>query len=107
METLYPARLYGDNQGTNALAYNPKYHSKTKHIHGRQRFIREMVEQGTITVTYIPTKDMVADMLTKPLPKGQYWKFMRMLGLRTEKTAPLEMLRITKIAEYKCWQCEK
>jgi len=42
-EHLYPARLYGDNQGANTLAHNPEYHSKTKHTHGRQCCITEMV----------------------------------------------------------------
>jgi len=83
---VYPAKLYSDNQGANALARNPEYYSKTKHIHGRQRFITELVEQGTITVSYIPTRNMVADTLTKALPKDQYWRFMRMLGLQTKKS---------------------
>jgi len=108
-ETLYgyPAWLYGDNQSANALANNPEYHSKTKHIHGRQRFITEMVEQGAVTVIYMPTKDMIADMLTKALPQGQYRKFMRVLGLRTEKPPSLEVLGIVQIVEYKCRQCEE
>jgi len=79
-DLLYPAKLYGDNQSANALAYNPEYYSRTKHTHGRQRFITEMVEQRVIEVTYIPTRDMVADMLTKALQKDAYWRFMRMLG---------------------------
>jgi len=28
--SLYTAGLYGVNQGANALAHNPKYHTKTK-----------------------------------------------------------------------------
>ena len=31
-----PTRLYRDNHGANALALNPTYHARTKHIHGRQ-----------------------------------------------------------------------
>jgi len=81
LANVYPAKLYGDNQGANALARNPEYHSKTKHIYGWQRFITELVEQGTITVSYIPTRNMIADTLTKALPKDQYWCFMGMLGL--------------------------
>ena len=81
---LYPTTIYGDNQGANALAHNPEYYSRTKHIHGHQRFITEMVEQKVITMTYIPTSNMVADGLTKALPKPAYWKFMNLLGLSTE-----------------------
>ena len=82
-DELYPAALYGDNQGANALAKNPEYHSRTKHIHGRQRFITEMVEQKIITVSYIPTCDMVAETLTKPLARDSYWRMMRLLGLQS------------------------
>ena len=42
-EQLTPIQLMGDNAGANALSRNPEYHSRTKHIHGRQRFITEMV----------------------------------------------------------------
>jgi len=61
-----------DNQSANALAHNAEYHSRTKHIHGRQRFITEMVEQRVIGVTYIPTRDIVADMSTKALLRDAY-----------------------------------
>ena len=72
----------GDNQVANALARNPEYHGRTKHIHGRQRFIFEMVEKKAIEVHYVPTKDMAADILTKPLHREQYKKFMTTFGLR-------------------------
>ena len=77
-----PIQLRGDNQGANALAANPEYHGRTKHIHGRQRFITEMMEQKVIEVAYIPTKDMIANTLTKPLPREQYKRFMTIMGLR-------------------------
>ena len=63
-----PVTLYRDNQGANALAYNPDYHSRTKHIHGRQRFITEMVEQKVIQVSYIPT---VTDSVDTPSLYGR------------------------------------
>ena len=78
---IYPTTLYGDNQGANALARNPEYHGRTKHIHGRQRFITEMVEQGIIRVLYIPTCNMVADALTKALPRDRYWRCMKLFGI--------------------------
>ena len=77
-----PVHLLGDNQGANVLAKNPEYHSRTKHIHGRQRFLSEMVEQQAIAVTYVPTSQMIADTLTKPLPRDQFEKLRGMMGLQ-------------------------
>ena len=82
--TIGPVKLVGDNQGANALALNPEYHARTKHIHGRQRFISEMIEQKKITVAYIPTKDMIADILTKALPRESYERFMQLIGLQLD-----------------------
>ena len=49
-----------------------------------------MVEQKTIEVVYIPTRDMVADTLTKPLPRDQDERFMTMMGLRKLYACQLE-----------------
>jgi len=103
-DLLYPAKFYGDNQSANALAHNPEYHSRTKHIHGKQRPITEMVEQRVIEVTYIPTRDMVADMLTKALQKDAYWRFVRMLGL---KTMVKEQIMVKLEIKHRCRGCEQ
>jgi hypothetical protein len=41
---------------------------KTKHIGLKWHVLKDHVEQGTIKLRYLPTDQMVADMLTKPLP---------------------------------------
>jgi hypothetical protein len=41
---------------------------KTKHIGLKWHFLKDHVEQGTIKVRYLPNDEMVADMLTKPVP---------------------------------------
>jgi hypothetical protein len=38
---------------------------RTKHIDIAYHFVRECVANGTISVEYIPTDDMTADVLTK------------------------------------------
>ena len=59
--------IFSDNQGCIALARDPVAHSRTKHIDVRYHYIRELVAYNKATVEYIPTDEMVADMLTKPL----------------------------------------
>jgi len=111
-KTEGPIQLRGDNQGANALAANPEYHGRTKHIYGRQRFITEMVEQKVIEVAYIPTKDMIADTLTKPLPREQYERFMTMMGLRKIHASkdfqhPIMPLQHASVAveRFQCLRC--
>jgi hypothetical protein len=41
---------------------------KTKHIGLKWHFLKDHVEQGTIKLRFLPNDQMVADMLTKPLP---------------------------------------
>ena len=50
-----------DNTGSNALAKNPEFHQRTKHIELCQRFITSLVECRTVDVAYIPSKAMLAD----------------------------------------------
>ncbi|PLW10015.1 hypothetical protein PCASD_24270 [Puccinia coronata f. sp. avenae] len=61
--------LHVDNEGAKALAKNPEHHARTKHIHACYHFIRECVQEGDISLLHVSTKDMLADMLTKPLPR--------------------------------------
>jgi hypothetical protein len=64
--------LWCDNLSTIALAKNPMYHSRTKHIQLRHFFIREMVEEGTLLLRHVPTEDNLADNFTKPAPSADY-----------------------------------
>ena len=64
-----------DNKAARDLAYNPEHHERTKHIARRHFYVRELVEDGTITVPYVNTADNVADFFTKPLGKAQFRTF--------------------------------
>ena len=70
-----------------ALAKDNKFHAHTKHINLRHHFIREMVKEEKIKVTYIPTDENVADIFTKVLARPKYVAFIKRLGLRKEKQA--------------------
>ncbi len=59
--------LREDNQGCIALVKNPVYHARTKHIDVRYHFVRERAEVGDIIMEYCPTREQLADTLTKPL----------------------------------------
>ena len=64
-----PTIIMEDNQGCIAMSENPIMHRRSKHIDIRFHFLREAVERGEVVLTFIPTVEQVADLLTKALPK--------------------------------------
>jgi hypothetical protein len=79
--TLSPTTLFSDNQSAITLSKDHQYHARTKHIDVRFHFIRWIIEQGSIRLVYCPTKDMIADTLTKALPSTKVKHFASELGL--------------------------
>ena len=75
-------RIMEDNQGAIALAHNPEYHARTKHIDVQCHFVRECVEMGKVKLVYCPAEEMVADTLTKPLTRDRHWKLIHKMGLQ-------------------------
>jgi hypothetical protein len=73
--------LHVDNEGAEALAKNPEHHARTKHIHARYHFIRECIQEGDMSLLHVSTKDMLADMLTKPLPRVLLEKHRTLFGI--------------------------
>jgi hypothetical protein len=54
---------------TISLTKNPTQHARTKHIDVQHHFVQERVENGKVTFEYCSTEEMMADVLTKALPK--------------------------------------
>lgn len=73
--------LFNDNQGALKLAQTRNYHSRTKHIDVRHHFIRDMCEQGVISLKYLRTDRMPADVLTKGLTGSKHQECMDNLGM--------------------------
>lgn len=76
-----PTTTFADNHGAIKLTENPKYHRKTKHIPIKYHKTRELVEAGVVRFEWIPTEQMVADGLTKPLGTTKFREFVNMLGM--------------------------
>jgi hypothetical protein len=58
-----------DNTSTINISKNPVMHSKTKHIPIKYHFLREQVAEKNIRVEYVGTKEQVAYIFTKSLPR--------------------------------------
>ena len=82
---------YGDNQGSLSLAENPEFHQRTKYIAVKYHYIREEVRKGNISLFYVPTKEMAADSLTKPLNAAMHARFVEMLGMKPLDTSLIDL----------------
>uniref|UniRef100_I1QCY1 Reverse transcriptase Ty1/copia-type domain-containing protein n=1 Tax=Oryza glaberrima TaxID=4538 RepID=I1QCY1_ORYGL len=94
-QALWLARLLGDLLGRDigavelrvdsksalALAKNPVFHERSKHIRVRYHFIRSYLEEGSIKASYINTKDQLADLLTKPLGRIKFLELCSRIGM--------------------------
>lgn len=67
-----PIKVFEDNQSTIKLAESEKYMSRTKHIDTKYHHIRDLKSKDVINLYYLPTEKMVADIMTKPLPKAKF-----------------------------------
>ncbi|KAL5540215.1 hypothetical protein UlMin_044161 [Ulmus minor] len=81
-----------DNTSAGALASNPVYHSKTKHIEVDVHFIRDKVIEKKLDIRYVPSLDQIADCLTKALSLSHFHVMRDKLGV-VARPLPLPSLK--------------
>ena len=67
IELSGPITILQDNQSTIIIAIQGASFKRTKHLIGRQSYVKERLQAGDIKLQYQPTADMLADLLTKPV----------------------------------------
>ena len=67
-----PPMLWCDNVSALALASNPIFHARTKHIEVDYHYIREKVLNRDLQINFISTHDQLADIFTKALSSPQF-----------------------------------
>lgn len=73
--------LYCDNSSTIKLSKNPVLHGRSKHIHVRFHFLRELVNNGVIKLEYCPTQEQVSDIMTKAVKLEVFERLRMSLGV--------------------------
>ena len=70
-----------DNAGTISFAQNESINRRNKHVDVKYHYVRDAIKRGTVTLIHCPTTSMPADILTKPLGRILFQKFVQHLGL--------------------------
>ena len=83
--------LYQDNKSTIIMAVQGGSFQRTKHLIGRQSYLRERIASGDIVLRYRPTKVMEADILTKPLSRSTLLKLKELLYITVVASIPTTM----------------
>ena len=73
--------LYCDNTSAINISKNPVMHTKTKHIAIKYHYVRELVQDKEVKMEYVHTKEQIANIFTKALPKDAYEHLRGKLGV--------------------------
>jgi hypothetical protein len=76
-----PIPIYCDNTSAINISKNPAMRSKMKHIPIKYHFLREQVAEKNIIVEYMGTKEHVACIFTKSLPRESFEYLRQRLGV--------------------------
>lgn len=76
-----PMRLYCSNKTAVSITHNPVHHNCSKYVEVDRHFIKEKIDNRSVCMTYIPTKEQTADILTKSLHKPSFEDLVIKLGM--------------------------
>ncbi|KAL0412957.1 UNVERIFIED_CONTAM: hypothetical protein Sradi_1497400 [Sesamum radiatum] len=79
----HPMKPICDNKTALHIAANPFFHERRKLIELDCHFILEKLQDGLITIAYVPSCHQLTDVFTKALGRDQFHFLLRKLMLRT------------------------
>lgn len=74
--------IHCDSQATLARAFNKMYNGKCRHIGLRHSFVRKLIKDEIISLTYIQTGYNLDDLFTNSLAKDLVKTTSRSIGLK-------------------------
>jgi histone deacetylase 1/2 len=75
-----PATVYQDNKSTIVMANKGRSTSdRTRHINIRYFWVKDRIDAGEARLEYLPTDEMVSDILTKPLQGAKFLQLRALL----------------------------
>lgn len=73
--------LHCDNKSTIALAMDPVFHARSKHIELRHFFLRDLIAQEKLKLLHVPSDRNLADLFTKAVDKSRHNMLCQLIGL--------------------------
>lgn len=77
--------FFMDNMSAIRLVKNPEFHKRTKHIDVRYHFIRTKYEEGMFDLEHVSSKEMIADIFTKALPRERFEFLRASMGITSKE----------------------
>lgn len=78
---VFSVIIYEDNQSTIKSCNSHEQLKRMKHLDIKYHFVKEKISKGYVVIEYVNTRDQLADILTKPLPRISFEKFRCLMGL--------------------------
>jgi|SRR6267142_1812501 len=76
-----PTIIKGDNDRSIAMAQNPQFHKRSKHVDIYWHWIREKVQDGEVSIGTCQDPTQTADVLTKVLTRPKHRQHILEMGL--------------------------
>ena len=92
--------LLSDSTSAAAIATNPIFHSKTKHIEIDIHFVRDKVKKKEAEIAFVSSNDQIADVLTKSLTYLKFSFFRNKLKVSSRDLSLRKDVEIMNKAEF-------
>ncbi|KAF8750125.1 gag-polypeptide of LTR copia-type [Rhizoctonia solani] len=79
LKTSNPIEIWMDSQLAMKIALRNGFSGRTKHINIDYHYLRNLVQNKEITLTWVPGQENIANICTKPLPRPRFHELLLLL----------------------------